>query len=496
VNFGPEILDSVYRSSGAINAGYVYCHSHSPQISDIFITCSVSKWRINMMKLKPNIRRVIAGLFAVVTAYVAVPNLASAQDAVPQSPPELRDFKLDPEKPKPAPKPLPQDNEPAAPPVQNAPPARTAPAPVQVPAPRPRPSITLPDTAIAPPRRNEAAPQRRAPDTQRTLAPTAPVAASGAASSVPEASAQNDAAVSATPPPATPSLSEPVTQAEPTASAPASNAAAPEDSTPKTQGSGLSAHWIWLAIGIATMLGAFVLFLRRQKSGNQAQDEITLEAADDTPAPLAPSIAAKDEPVFTDDTALQTIPAPDPISAPIQTPLDESAPVRKTKRPELEISFIPEKATLSLARLTIKGQIRIINAGNAAVKSMNLRAAIICANAQQDEQISAFHSYTDAPGDEIGAATIGERIAMDIDLIIPLSELSSFPVGDKQLFAPIVVVHIDYAWGSGAAVKKDIAKLSCVVGREADPPKPKMAPLRLDLGPRSFTPLGQRPVFA
>jgi hypothetical protein len=55
-----------------------------------------------------------------------------------------------------------------------------------------------------------------------------------------------------------------------------------------------------------------------------------------------------------------------------------------------------------------------------------------------------------------------------------------------------MLANIEYEWGEGG---HDVAKLACLIGREANPPKPKMAPLRLDLGPRSFTPLGQRPVF-
>jgi hypothetical protein len=35
-----------------------------------------------------------------------------------------------------------------------------------------------------------------------------------------------------------------------------------------------------------------------------------------------------------------------------------------------------------------------------------------------------------------------------------------------------------------------------MVGREANPPQPKMGPFRLDLGPRRFASLGQRPLFA
>lgn len=434
-------------------------------------------------------RHIIAGLIVMLAGQFAAQSALSAQEVIPQTSPELRDFKLDPEKPKPAPKPLPQDNEPSAPPEQAAPPVRTAPAPVQRPAPNPspRPALTLPEAALDTQRRSaDPAPQRKAAETLR------PAAAAPVENAVPSAESE------ITPTPVTPaqeaaSPPEPLPGdiAEPS-SAPNTDVIEQVDETQQP-----TAYW-WIAIAAAAFVGALALFLRRRKSTPIADEEIESTAAytGHQPGPLS-------EP----DTSETEAPKPLPIPAPAPQHAEEALsamaakptpakPARKTKRPELELSFIPEKATLSLAKLTIKGQIRIINGGNAEAKSMSMRAAIISANAQQDEQISAFHSVPDMHSDEIGAATIGERIAMDIDLIIPISELSHYPMGNMQLFAPIVVVHIDYTWGGGASVKKDIAKISCIIGRESTPPKPKMAPLRLDLGPRSFTPLGQRPVFA
>ena len=434
------------------------------------------------MKCRGNNWQLAAGLKAVFAALLSVNSASYAQDVVPQTPPELRDFKLDPEKPKPEPKPLPQDT-PQAPPANDTPrqPQVVRPQPAvtgTVVRPTPRPVIIVPDVTPIAPTRSAPAPIKERSATS-TSAPPTPQSPAVAAPPPQTAGPPQDGGG---PTPAATFTTEP--QTNPSAAAPNGQAPTAETSDVSANSSSPFPYW-WIMIAAAAIAGAIVLFLRRRKAVAYEpetvpeQSEYAASESIDTPAALA---AIETETI-----------TPPPFSIPVPV---AAKPKRREKRPNLEISFIPEKATLSLAKLTIKGQIRIINNGNAEAKSIQLRAAIISASVHQEQDIELFHSHLQTPGDEIGTATIGERIAMDIDLIIPLTELSSFAIGDKQLFAPIVVAHVDYAWGNGTAPKRDIAKISCLIGREATPPKPKMAPLRLDLGPRSFTPLGQRPVFA
>jgi hypothetical protein len=75
---------------------------------------------------------------------------------------------------------------------------------------------------------------------------------------------------------------------------------------------------------------------------------------------------------------------------------------------------------------------------------------------------------------------------------VPVAELQSFEVQSRRIMVPVMVANLAYDWDGGS----DVVKLACLVGKEAQPPAPKMAPFRLDLGPRSFAPLGQRPLYA
>ena len=211
-------------------------------------------------------------------------------------------------------------------------------------------------------------------------------------------------------------------------------------------------------------------WLRRRRKGERADD-------------------IADIPLVIEPEQIDIIDTPAPVlAAPIPTP------VIPVKKPRITLDFIPEKATISFTTLTIKGQLRLINEGDAPAKNMELRAGLISASAQQEAAINAFNADTaNIPAEAIGEAKPGERIGMAIEMSVPLTDMQSFPLGEKQLFVPIMVANLSYRCGGNGS--NDTAQIACMIGREANPPVARMGPLRLDLGPRSFTPLGQRPVL-
>ncbi len=106
--------------------------------------------------------------------------------------------------------------------------------------------------------------------------------------------------------------------------------------------------------------------------------------------------------------------------------------------------------------------------------------------------LAAFHSGAiEVPEELLGEAKVGERLAMQIEMSMPAAELQCFEVQSRRIMVPVMVANLAYDWVGGS----DMVKLACLVGKEAEPPAPKMAPFRLDLGPRSFAPLGQRPLY-
>ncbi|MFN3453204.1 MAG: hypothetical protein ACK4ZE_13705, partial [Sphingorhabdus sp.] len=73
-------------------------------------------------------------------------------------------------------------------------------------------------------------------------------------------------------------------------------------------------------------------------------------------------------------------------------------------------------------------------------------------------------------------------------------EMQAFSLQHKTLIAPILLAKIVRL--APDATVQEIARLVCMIGRESVPPQPKMGPLRLDQGPRSFDRLGQRALLS
>ena len=348
-----------------------------------------------------------------------------AQQTIPETPPELRDFRLDPERTPPKPEPQP---------TITAPPAAVP---------------TLPETNSSQPApRQEPAPPRSAP--LSTAAPTT--------QNIPTVIPVKEPLPEATP---SPTVAEPGTPVIDETTAEPSSA-----SLPSAQSTG----WpIFVGLGLGSVALLAFIFWRRRRRQSIVQPEIWEPAIEEMPIESVPEIE---------------VPRAQP---PQMVELSE-------KKPSIMLHFIPEKATISFTALTVKGQLQLINKGKSPAKDMQLRAGLISASANQAMVIADFHrNAASLQTEPLGETQAGDRFAMAIELSVPLTELHSFPLGDQQLLVPIVIASLSYTDGSA---RQERASVACMIGREATPPQLKMAPLRLDLGPRSFAPLGQRPVLA
>lgn len=339
----------------------------------------------------------------------------AAQDAVPETPPELRDFRLD--SPRPAPEPQPE--------VQPPPVVRTV----------------------------EPEPVRPAPRTERSA--TAPTGQT----SRPEPSADNIASSRENAEP----VSKVVDELPADAVAPVAESTAPDIQPIPLPASPSGVAWWKMAAAIAAalaLLGGWV-FLRKRRTAEVVNSEVSIPAVAPHTSVIPPT--------------LQTT-APAAVAA---------------KRPQISLEFIPDRATLGFSALTLKGRLQLVNTGDAAASDMQLRTTMISANTRQKEIIAAFHGG-DIPIEPnlLGEAQAGERLALDIEMAVQVNEIESYNVGAKKIFVPVMLVNLAYSWEGGS----DNITMAWMVGRETQPSPAKMGPLRLDLGPRSFAPLGQRPL--
>jgi len=157
------------------------------------------------------------------------------------------------------------------------------------------------------------------------------------------------------------------------------------------------------------------------------------------------------------------------------------------------MAFVPDKAVVSLANLVVRGQLQIANESPDIVHGLALRAVLIAASAQQQRAIEGFFADPrKIQPSSAGTLNPGERIGLTLELSVPLNEMQTFRLGNQTLLVPILLAVLSY---ENPALEQD-AQLVCMIGREASPPTAKMGPLRLDLGPRTYGQLGQRPLPA
>lgn len=354
-----------------------------------------------------------------------------AQDAIPQTPPELRDFRIEPER---------TQSEPEV-------------------GPEIRPSLTPPAISpVVPEKSSEISADRTDPTTNVTPE-RRPGGTVGQKRTTPSRTAT------------APILLPPIDNAETDSP---QIAPEPEISTPPPQQNDSIASsplegkgWSSFALGFFALLGILIAgwLIRRRKRSNYGKTKESL-----------PILEASGQ---------ETYSAPHAAAVPKNPP--------KEIRPHVTLEFKPERATLSFSALTVKGTLVIENIGQDAAKDMHMRATMISANRDQAATIDAFFKRTIPVEDNIlGDAKAGEKIALELEISIPSPELQSYSVAERQIVVPVIVAELSYRWQSG----RDSARLACLVGREAQPPTRKMGPLRLDLGPRSFSPLGQRALHA
>jgi hypothetical protein len=184
--------------------------------------------------------------------------------------------------------------------------------------------------------------------------------------------------------------------------------------------------------------------------------------------------------------------APEPAPEPQRAPVPRAAPpkpagvVSTRLRPWLEIEFSPGRCVVQDDRATIQFDVAVYNSGSAPARDVLIEASMFNAGPAQDQEIGAFFAHPVAKGDRIPAIPPLKRVAIKSAVSLTLEQMRQFEVAGKRIFVPLVGFNALYRWSGGDGQ----TSASYLVGR--DTKGDKMAPLRLDLGPRIFRGLGAR----
>jgi hypothetical protein len=247
---------------------------------------------------------------------------------------------------------------------------------------------------------------------------------------------------------------------------------------------------------LALIVGAGALYhFRRQRPRESYASASAAAFTAPEPAPPQPQRAPvpRPEPLQRTPTPrpepLQRAPAPKPEPA-VRSAPQPDAPiglVTTSLRPWLDIEFSPGRCVIEDDKATIQFDVSVFNSGSAPARDVLIEASMFNAGPAQDQEISAFFAHPKTKGDRIPAIPPLKRVALKSNVSLTREQLRQFEVAGRKLFVPLVGVNALYRWGGGEGQ----TSASYVVGRDTQ--GEKMAPLRLDLGPRVFRGLGARP---
>ena len=184
-----------------------------------------------------------------------------------------------------------------------------------------------------------------------------------------------------------------------------------------------------------------------------------------------------------DRPQLPRSPPPRAVPPPPQAP---SGIVSTRLRPWLEIAFSPSRCDVEEDKATIQFDIEVFNSGAAPARDVLIEASMFNAGPEQDQEIGAFFAHPVAKGNRIPAIPPLKRVALKSAVSLTREQMRQFEIAGRRLFVPLIGFNALYSWSGGDGQ----TSASYLVGR--DTKSEKMAPLRLDLGPRAFRRLEAR----
>ncbi|SEI65630.1 MYXO-CTERM domain-containing protein [Sphingobium sp. AP50] len=337
------------------------------------------------------------------------------------------------------------------PPVITPPPVTVQPVPQQAPA---RPAASRPTTTTAPatPRQTTPEPkaqrpaEREKPTPQATPAPAAPTE---------EEAAANQSAPVETAPQALP-VPVPATNAVEPSAPVATPAPAAEE--------GLSLPWI--IGGVLALIALAAAFLLRRRRPAEA------------PAPIAkPAAAPAPKPT---EAAAQPAAEPRPV-APVPAPV-------VADRPWLDMDMAVGQARYSMMGVTIAYSLILHNRGNRPAQDILIRAIVGNAGAQQSALLQSFFAGDNGlPLHSAVSIEPGETRQLSGELRLSPEEIVPVTMGQRSLLIPLAAFDMAYRWSmEGEEPGQGRTARAFIVGQEQEPPADRLAPLRLDQGPRQY----------
>ena len=253
--------------------------------------------------------------------------------------------------------------------------------------------------------------------------------------------------------------------------------------------------WPWLAALIALIGGgAFLAWNRRSRSRRYGDPGRMAFAGlvPDVDQELGPA-GPRPDPV-PPRTQPRTGPRADPVPRegakplPVPKPASDGTIAATSLKPQLTVEFQPDRVVVTDHELVLMFDLVIVNAGSAPARDLLVESRMFTAHLGQDRDIATFFQNPNGAGDRMTSLAPLGRVSLKSMARLPLDQIHQFEAGGRQLFVPLIGLNMLYRFGSNEGQ----ASCSFLVGRGAEGDE-KLAPFRVDAGPRVFRGLSSRP---
>jgi hypothetical protein len=234
----------------------------------------------------------------------------------------------------------------------------------------------------------------------------------------------------------------------------------------------------WLLAAMALAAGAALLFWRNRSrlsfAGGPQIDLLSAEP-EPTPAPTPPA------------------PRPQAVAPRAAQPAAEPKPnalgiVARTLRPWLEVAMQPLRCIVTDETVTVEFELDLFNSGSAPARDVHVAAALVNAGETQEQALANFFAQRPGPGECIEVIQPLKRVTFTTQIATSRQQVQVLEMGGRHVFVPVLAFNANYGW----AAKKGQTCVSYLLGRHGQ--GEKLAPFRLDLGPRLFRKVGARPL--
>jgi len=225
--------------------------------------------------------------------------------------------------------------------------------------------------------------------------------------------------------------------------------------------------WPWLLAAIVLGAGGAFLLWRNHRPGEALAGGPQIDA-------------------FVAPDAVPAPPRPAPQAAPLALAPAPAGIVSTRLRPWIDLAFQPGRCIIEDDKVTFEFELAVQNSGNALARGVLVEASLINAGPHQDQEVSAFYGSPVGEGERIPLIPPLKSILVKTKVVGPRANVRLLEIGGRQVFVPLIAFNALYSWASGDGQ----TSASYLLGR--DTRGEKLAPFRLDLGPRIVRSVGAR----